>query len=826
MIVAIIETVKLKSWDCVPGHAGTMKAFLTIRGNLLLINVVVIGLLLWLATSFLYLAVVQRAEALQLQANVDAERNIFYASNALATERDKFDNFFNKLNKPTPEQVRQLQIAGTESDAMLNLIADQVRHQIDELKFFINLPAKRSIIQQQLTDLEKQRNQLVNYRNSSLSTYMQSTESSAYVFPAQLFDSQTDTIEVLVELANSLRYLPEVNAAAIANYQALINKVLITGEDIARKNTVLNRILYSETAADLETGVQLGVLSQKIEYSLRNIVLLTKSSENVTRLLPIAKNLERFFQQDYRKASQQIQTTMSSQEARPISTAEWRLIKSEIFTLTWQLAESTNASIEVLAEKHRTRATRNLIIDVFLVFLCFIIAAASIAVNRKIKKYAYTDKLTKLPNRMSFDSVLQLSSVPGSVMRAVIFIDLDRFKSINDNYGRAIGDELLIEVADRLRKTCHSTHLLARLGGDEFAVFVPFVESEESVEELATSLVASIKSTIEVRGLSLKVGASAGISLAPLDSESGTELLRNADVAMHYNKANKLSSVLRFNKQMAYDHQQRLQMELDLKRAIENNEFSLVYQPKVCATSGQVSSVEALLRWLHPEHGFISPAQFIPVAEDTGLMGSIGQWVLNEACREVALIQGSCLPKLKVAVNISSQQFCDDHFIELVLGTLSKHDLDHESLELEITESLIMTDIDRVISLLELLKDAGISIAIDDFGTGYSSLQYLQQLPLNTLKIDRAFITALDSCDPTNSVANSIVQLAKLFNLETVAEGVETDEQDNKIKLLGVHYIQGFLYSKPVPACDLPATVQRISEQLDVQSSFNHRRSA
>lgn len=355
---------------------------------------------------------------------------------------------------------------------------------------------------------------------------------------------------------------------------------------------------------------------------------------------------------------------------------------------------------------------------------------------------------------------------------------------------------------------------------------MPDVDSVEQVEALASTIVGTIKRTIVIRGLSLKVGASAGISVSPLDGECGNELLRNADIAMYYTKVNKLNSVCRFNQKMANEHQQRLQLELDLKRALENKEFTLVYQPKVCTVSGQVHSVEALLRWLHPVHGFISPAQFIPVAEDTGLMGSIGQWVLHEACREIALVQKNSLPQLKLAVNISSQQFCDDQFVELVYSALSTHGVAHECLELEVTESLIMIDIDRVISLLCILKDSGISIAIDDFGTGYSSLQYLQKLPLNTLKIDRAFITALDSCDPGNSVANSIVQLAKLFNLETVAEGVETDEQDLKIRSLGVDYIQGYYYSKPVPACGLLTTIQSIGEQLDSQNGFVQRRSA
>jgi hypothetical protein len=417
-----------------------MKSILTIRGNLLLLNLVVMGLILWLAISFLHIAVVQRLEAVQLQANVDAERTVFRASNALARERDRFDEFLNSPNKPTAQQYQQLKIAESESDATLQKITKQVIHQITELQIFENSPAKRSILRKQLEDLKIQRLELVDYRRASLSKYLQTTESSGYVLPAQLFESQTDTIEVLVGLAKSLRYLPEANASVISNYQALINIALVTDVDLARKNTALNSVLSGATAVDLESRVQIGVLSQKIEESLRDIVLLAKASDNVSQLLPIAENAERFYRQDYRQVEKRIYSHMSLPSDSRISNTEWRAIKTALSTITWELAEATNTSIEILADRHGSRATRNLIIDVFLVLLCFLITVASVAVNRKIKQYAYQDSLTQLPNRMSFESALQSASISGSLMHAVIFIDLDRFKFINDNYGHSIGD--------------------------------------------------------------------------------------------------------------------------------------------------------------------------------------------------------------------------------------------------------------------------------------------------------------------------------------------------------------------------------------------------
>ena len=440
--------------------------------------------------------------------------------------------------------------------------------------------------------------------------------------------------------------------------------------------------------------------------------------------------------------------------------------------------------------------------------------SASVAVSNGIKRLAYHDSLTNLPNRINFESALHAgagTSSSGVVKHAVLFIDLDRFKSINDTYGHGIGDKLLVVIAKRLLDTCSSSDLVARLGGDEFGIFLKDIESEDQVETLALSLVSSIVSDVKIDDLYLKVGASIGISISPEDSDCGIELLRNADIAMYHCKQSQSGGVYRFNRTIGGNYDKRLTLELELKSGIENKELIVFYQPKVCTRTNRVKGVEALLRWQHPERGFISPADFIPIAEESGLMGSIGAWVMDQACKELAEIEKIHNLGIHVAVNISAQQFKDEKFTDSVHAAIKRNGLTYEKLELEVTESLVMHDISRVISMLKGLKDSGIKIAIDDFGTGYSSLQYLQELPLNTLKIDRAFILALDENEDQTSVADSIVQLARLFNLETVAEGVETDSQDAKIRALGVDQIQGFRYSKPVPAQLLPDIVKEIN---------------
>jgi len=798
-----------------------MKSLLTIRSSLLAVNLIVIGLILWLTVSFLHIAVTQQSEAQQLEVSVDTERMLFLASNALALERESFDLILSAPKSPSARQLENLETTSLKSDESLDAVIIKVMHQIKELGLFKDSPVELAILKKDLDNIKKHRSQLSVYRIYLTSQSLLLPSERDQDMPPILFDKQTDLIESLVKLSKSLKYLPDSNSSAISNYNALFNEVLGIDIELARKTTALNKVLSGNTIGGLSSHIDDLVLGKKIEQRFTNIIQLAQASDNAEQLVPIAKAAQKFYKVDYVQAAFKIRSG-----GKKPSTAHWHQVKTSLSSKIQSLAEVSHVSVEELATSHGSRAKRNLFIDMFLFVACLVITFVSIVFNLKIKQYAYHDSLTKLPNRMSFESTLQGISDSKSQMHAVAFIDLDRFKPINDNYGHAIGDELLVEVARRLEATCESSHHLARMGGDEFAVFMPNVESTTAVEELASRIVAAVKNTVLIRGLSLKVGASVGISISPQDGENGMELLKNADIAMYYNKTNKLNNIYRFNQRMAGDYQERLQLELDLKKGLDNEEFNLLYQPKICTVTGQVKSVEALLRWSTPERGFVSPTQFIPVAEDTGQMGSIGQWALNEACREIALLRSSELPNIRVAVNISAQQFCDEQFVDSVTWALSSHDLSQDALELEVTESLVMNDVSRVISMLKTLKESGVTIAIDDFGTGYSSLQYLQELPLDTLKIDRAFVVALEHSDPTSSVANSIIQLASLFDLETVAEGVETPNQDQKIRSLGVDHIQGYLYSKPVAASDLPATIEQINQSMDWNSRNNLKRSA
>ena len=801
-----------------------MKSFLTIRGNLIFINLIVIALILWLTISFLYIAVVQRVDAKNLQANVQTERLLFQANRALAQERDEFTSHFHspeisedQLNK----QIQRLKTKGEHTDSILDVIITKINTQLSGFQYE-RMATTQPILKMQLKELEMSRDRLKESRtNSVLQSYPYSSANHFESFKL-LFKSQENTINVLVELARSLKYLPNTNASAISHYHSLLNEILAAKVELASEYTIWNNVSSGNRISNPGNQLQIAAQSRTLEQRFDKIVSLAQASGNSSKLLPIAVRSRDTYRKNRYSDVRRFHSLNESFSHADNRHQELKTVILSVLTLMSELGELTHSSMDNIAESYGKKSTRNLIIDIFLIFLCLAITIASVAINRKVKRYAYFDSLTQLPNRMNFESTLRNSSTSDSQIQAVIFIDLDRFKAINDNYGHSLGDELLKELAVRLSANRRPTHLVARMGGDEFAVLIPDAESADDVENIALQISSSVQETIMIRGLGLKVGASVGFCISPYDCTSGVELVKNADIAMYHSKAHKLEGPYRFNEQIANDHAQRLQLELDLKKGIDNNEFVLVYQPKVCTQTGKVKSVEALVRWQHPERGFVSPADFIPIAEDTGLMGTIGHWVLNEACRELSQLQKSTHPDLQVAVNISTQQFGDENFVDDVFESLSNHNLSHQSLELEVTESIVMSDVGRVVSILNTLKDSGIAIAIDDFGTGYSSLQYLQELPLDTLKIDRAFIIALNDSDPANSVANSIVQLARLFNLQTVAEGVETDDQNQSIRSLGVHHIQGYLYSKPVAASELTATIKTI----ELQSGFSEQHAA
>ncbi len=437
-----------------------------------------------------------------------------------------------------------------------------------------------------------------------------------------------------------------------------------------------------------------------------------------------------------------------------------------------------------------------------------------------IRYQAMHDRSTCLPNRRYFEQTLNeliQTGRDGTAGAAVLYMDLDGFKYINDTHGHAMGDQVLRIVSKRFDTALGDECFLARVGGDEFAAIIPAIENEDSATAIAERVIASLSEAINVEGFLLKIGASAGLSFFPQDGQTTDELLDKADEAMYQAKSQGAGSVQTFNEVLALSARHKARLQLDLKKAIHDEQFHLVFQPKVCVGQGRVNNVEALIRWNHPEKGEISPRDFIPVAEETGLIAQIGAWVLEETCREIASWSRKGHRNIRVAVNVSSAQFMLTDFVDQLLSTLQRYGVDANCLELELTESVVLYDIKSVVSSLHRLREQGVRIAIDDFGTGYSSLSYLHELPVDVLKIDRAFISQLDGVNDRKSLVNIIILMAAGLDLETVVEGVEGPEELAIVSRLGCDYVQGYYYSRPVTSHELPGVIDRIEGRGNVR---------
>jgi len=426
-------------------------------------------------------------------------------------------------------------------------------------------------------------------------------------------------------------------------------------------------------------------------------------------------------------------------------------------------------------------------------------------------RLASEDALTGLLNRRGFRSALvDLQHKDGSspdptaeIEYAVLFLDLDRFKIINDTLGHRVGDLLLQETAQRLRASLRSTDVMARLGGDEFAVIAKFVKSRAALDDLANCLIRAIREPFEIEGYRVRTTISIGIAVSPEDGASADDMVVAADLALYAAKEHNRDGYQFYEVTMTKELTDRRQIETDLREAIDHNELELRYQPIVSLHDERVTGFEALARWNHRTKGFVPPSEFIPVAEDTGLMTRLGEWALAEACGKIAQLP----PHLTLAVNLSPVQFTAPDLVEVVQRALVSSGLAPHRLELEITESLLLENNERTLSMLRRLRQIGVSIALDDFGTGYSALSYLRKFPLDKIKIDRSFVTDIATRSDQVAIIQAVLNIARALGMTVTAEGVETEIQKDFLKALGCDSAQGYLFGKPVPFEEIEAIV-------------------
>ncbi len=423
--------------------------------------------------------------------------------------------------------------------------------------------------------------------------------------------------------------------------------------------------------------------------------------------------------------------------------------------------------------------------------------------QKRIHYLAHHDALTGLINRFSLEERLSqaMRTAGRNITKlAIFFIDMDRFKLINDTLGHAAGDELLIEVANRLQTSVRDSDIVARIGGDEFVLVLTEIKNNLSTAPIARSIVAKLSEPYLINEQNIFSSPSIGISLFPDDARDADSLLKSADSAMYHAKDQGRNNYQFFTESLNADANERLKLENDLRFAIKNNQFVLFYQPQVCSIKNDYCGVEALVRWIHPQRGFIPPDNFIFIAEESKLIIPLGMWILEEACRQLSQWKKKYNKKIKMAVNISAQQLQDNDLIEIIKKLLDKYNLQKGDLELEITESTAMKDPDKAILLLRKIRDLGVEIAIDDFGTGYSSLAYLKLLPIDTLKLDRTFVSDIGFDNNDAAISAAALALAHNLGLSVVAEGVETKAQKEFLISHQCEILQGFYFSKPLPA--------------------------
>ena len=429
----------------------------------------------------------------------------------------------------------------------------------------------------------------------------------------------------------------------------------------------------------------------------------------------------------------------------------------------------------------------------------------------RIEHLAHHDILTGLHNRFNLENHIEhaiASSFREQQLLAVLFIDLDRFKDINDSLGHHIGDQLLVNVASRLKGCIRESDIVARIGGDEFVIVLTGMNDNSQAAIIAEKILDKIGKPFDINGHELNTSPSIGISIYPNDGDNVDELLRTADVAMYHAKEHGRNTYHYFTESMFVEANERIKIERELRVALHSEQLSIHYQPQVSSADLKIVSMEALIRWNHPDHGMISPERFIPIAEDAGIIHELGRWVINEVCRQIVAWESDGLKGYRIAINLSTKQLQSEVLTDEIELIMHKHQIEGSHLEFEITETAAMCNPELAIQQLKALRELGIRISIDDFGTGYSSLAYLKRLPIHTLKLDRSFVRDIET-DPNDAeICSATVALAHNLGLTVVAEGVETEVQRDYLIEHGCDYLQGYYFSKPLPAGKISGFIQ------------------
>ena len=632
------------------------------------------------------------------------------------------------------------------------------------------------------------------------------------------FHNYTITIESIDTVRRALQVAPIASKREFYIHSNLKDVIWNFREAVAQINSLLGGITeLSGATEDLaQTRHHADMLMEqnvRVDFAWRELVKLSDTSNN-EELQSQTIMATYWYAQHFKNLSARLATSSRYNTVTASELQRWFDSSQQLLQRADTIRKGSKSSTIASIKSVEHDANLNLMLVSVLVLFALGMAIASLLFFKKAHRQAHQDELTKLDNRRMF--CLDLSNQISQAARtnttlAILMVDLDKFKYINDTMGHAAGDRLLQEVALRISSVVKNNQSIARLGGDEFAVSL-VGQSFDQISDNAKAIRDSLAMPFHINEAVFNIGSSIGIARFPQDADSHSSLIQVADVAMYCAKKSGTNQIVTYDSELDQDMCANAKLVTDIKTAIQQNQFELYYQPQFNLSLSKVVSVEALIRWNHPERGFIAPDQFLPLAEENGLMPIIGDWVINEACRQASIWLHSDSAPLRVAVNISADHFFQSGFVQKVLDCLAEHKIPADLLELEVTESVAVNDMDVVVESLTKLRNSSIQVALDDFGTGYSSLSYLQDLPLDTLKIDKSFIQKLLKGNlQHDAITETIASLGESLKLETVAEGVETADQLSAVSDMRVSVVQGYYYSKPVAAEQLQSVVQKIN---------------
>lgn len=789
--------------------------------NLIIVSFIFSAMVFWLGSRYLSDALTHFSSALSLQRSVVPETTLFEMADSIDQQRSAVQRYLISSRSFAEERSALSELSG-KTKALFNQAQVNILHaQSGESETLRHRYGQESMDTLVSSLEDKFKRMSITSSVIIRQVYLPLTDRDE-TLRMKLFDAHSSLIKAVNNIRVRTHGLPDKNYIDVLAAHDKKNAIWNLRESINQSSILLEAYLlkiHHKSIDSLNTeNLELRLLQQH-ERALQALTNLSKMAQKnaVGDSDDTIAKLSNQYRDQFHLQAEKLLLASPDNIDTTLELARWDDLSSQTLDQVRVIIDAALTHTNTTADAIRSRAIVDLTVSFLIVLFCVLMGFATNRIARRVQHQADFDELTDLPNRRYFrdalDALIKRTNTSRNEKLVLITLDLNGFKAINDTLGHIAGDELLRQVANRLRSVTDDNKIIARMGGDEFAIAYTFDKAGDPWN-FATRLRETFTTPFIVDDSRAEVNTSIGYSIYPDDASTVNELQKTSDFAMYSAKQSGRQIITPFDRDIADQLEKRIAIERDLPAAIENNELELYYQPQIILACDEVYSVEALIRWNHPTRGLVPPIEFVCVAEETGIMPALGSWVLNEACRQAAEWNNRDNLSIKVAVNVSVHQLTQPDFVENVLDAMQRHNLSAGLLELEITESVVMSDIEWIVTSLNTLKSHGVRIALDDFGTGYSSLNQLQALPLDTLKIDRSFISKID--DDTismKSITATIASIADIYGLETVAEGIETEQQLAEVRRLGIDVAQGYYYSRPVTKDQIPVVIANIDQQ-------------